>query len=144
MESSPKSDLSPAARPALRSWPLIQLRDLPRNSHLSMSDPGFKPWYLIPEPSLFVYTGSSRSLWQSVILEWVKVTQSCPTLCHPMDGSLSGFSVHGILQARILERAAISFSRGFSQSRDWTQVSCIAGGFFTLWDIREANNEDKF
>ena len=48
-----------------------------------------------------------------------------------MDYSPPGSSVHGISQARILEWVAISFSRGFSQRRDWTQVSCIAGGFFT-------------
>ena len=44
----------------------------------------------------------------------VKVAQSCLTLCNPMDCSLSGSSVHGILQARVLECVAISFSRGFS------------------------------
>ena len=50
-----------------------------------------------------------------------------------MDCSLPGSSVHGILQVRILEWVAISFSRGSSQPRDWTQVSHIAGGFFTVW-----------
>ena len=63
----------------------------------------------------------------------VKVTQSCLTLCYTMDCSSPGSSVHGILQARILEWLAISFSRGFSWSRDWTWVSCIAGRFFTVW-----------
>ena len=48
-----------------------------------------------------------------------------------MDGSLPGSSVHGISQARILEWVAISFSRGSSQPRDWTCISCIAGRFFT-------------
>ena len=54
------------------------------------------------------------------ILEKVKVlvTQLCPTLCNPMDCSQLGSSVHGILQARILEWVAISFSRGSSQPRD--------------------------
>ena len=60
------------------------------------------------------------------------VAQSCPTLCNPMDCSLPGSSVHGILRARILEYAAIPFSRGFSQPRDQTQVSHITGGFFTV------------
>ena len=55
----------------------------------------------------------------------MKVAQSSPTRCNPMD-----YIVHGILQARILEWVAIPFSRGSSQSRDLTQVSCIAGGFF--------------
>ena len=54
-----------------------------------------------------------------------EVAQSCPTLCDPMDCSLPGSSVHGIFQARVLEWGAISFSRGSSQPRDWTQVSCI-------------------
>ena len=49
-----------------------------------------------------------------------EVAQSCPTLCDPMDCSLPGSSVHGILQARILEWGAISFSRGSSQPRDRT------------------------
>ena len=56
----------------------------------------------------------------------VKVTRSCPTLCNPMD-----YTVHGILQARILEWVAFPFSRGSSQPRDQTQVSHVAGGFFT-------------
>ena len=47
-------------------------------------------------------------------------------------------SIHGILQARMLEWVAFPFSRGSSQPRDWTQVSCIAGGFFTSWATREA------
>ena len=67
-----------------------------------------------------------------------EVTQSCPTLCDSMDSSLPGSAVHGIFQARILEWAAISFSRGSSQPRDWTQVSCIADRRFTVWATREA------
>ena len=61
-----------------------------------------------------------------------EVTQSCPTLCDPMDGSLPGSAVHGIFQARILEWAAISFSRGSSQSRDRTRVAYIADKLFTV------------
>ena len=63
----------------------------------------------------------------------VKVAQSCPTLCDPMD-----YTVQGILQARILEWVVLLFSRGSSQARDQTQVSRIAGGFFTSWATREA------
>ena len=59
------------------------------------------------------------------------ITQSCLTLCNLMDCSPPGSSVHGILQARILERVAISFSRGSSGPRDQTRISCIAGVFFT-------------
>ena len=63
----------------------------------------------------------------------VKVAQYCPTLCHPMD-----YTVHGILQARILKWVAFPFSRGSSQPRDRTQVSHIADIFFTSWATREA------
>ena len=63
----------------------------------------------------------------------VLVAQLCLTLCDPVDCSPPGFSVHGILQARILEWIAIPFSRGFTQPGDQIQVSCIAGRFFTVW-----------
>ena len=56
----------------------------------------------------------------------VKVARSCLTLCDAMD-----YTVHGILQARMLEWVAFPFSRASSQPRDQTQVSCIAGRFFT-------------
>ena len=59
-------------------------------------------------------------------------------LCDPVDHSLPGFSVHGILQARILEWVAISFSRGSSQPRDQTRIPHIAGRCFTVWATREA------
>ena len=60
------------------------------------------------------------------------VTQSCLTLCDPKDCGPPGSSVHGILQARILKWVAMSSSRGSSQLRDRTQVSRIAGWFFTI------------
>ena len=60
-----------------------------------------------------------------------KVAQSCLTLCDPLDCSPPGSSVHGILQARTLEWVAVPFSRGSSQPRDRTQISRVAGGFFT-------------
>ena len=63
----------------------------------------------------------------------MKVTQSCQTLCNLMD-----YTVHGIFQARILEWAAFPFSRASSQTRNWTQVSRTAGGFFISWGTREA------
>ena len=61
------------------------------------------------------------------------LTQLCLTLCDPVDCSLPGSSVRGILQARILEWVAMSSSRESSQSRARTQVSSTAGGFFTIW-----------
>ena len=68
-----------------------------------------------------------------IFVSEVKVTQLCPTLCNPMD-----YTVHEILQARIPEWVAFPFSRESSQPRDQTQVSCIAGRFFTNWATREA------
>ena len=56
----------------------------------------------------------------------VKTLQLCPTLCNPMDCSLSGSSVHGILQARTLEWVAILSFRGSSRPRDWTRISYIS------------------
>ena len=72
--------------------------------------------------------------------DYSEVTQSCPTLCDPMDCSLPGSSVHGIFQARVLEWVAISFSRGSSQPRDQTGVSGTTGRCFTVWAIKEAPN----
>ena len=93
------------------------------------------------------------------------VTQSCPTLCDPMDCSPSNnpsivvqslscvqlffnpidcspsdFSVHGISQARKLEWVAISFSKGSSQPMDWTLVSCISRWILYHWPTREAQS----
>ena len=71
--------------------------------------------------------------------KWSEAAQSYLTLCDPMDCSLPGSSLHGILQARVLGWVAISFSRGSSRPRDQTQVSCIAGKCFNLWATREAH-----
>ena len=82
---------------------------------------------------------------QSIIsMKWIDmivcmlVAQSCPTFCVPMDCSPPGSSVHGLLQARILEWVVIPFSTGSSQPRDQTWVSRIASGFFTVWATKEA------
>ena len=71
-------------------------------------------------------------------LNALKFHQLHLTLCDTMNCRPPGSSVHGILQARILEWVAIPFSRGSSQPRDWTQVSHIAVRFFTVWTTREA------
>ena len=68
----------------------------------------------------------------------VKVTQSCLTLCNPVDGSPPDSSVRGILQAGILKWSAIFFSRRSSWPRDQTWVSHITVRFFTVWATREA------
>ena len=93
-------------------------------------DPGIKP----DSPALagrFFTTEPPGKLVECVYV-CVCVAQLCPILCNPMDCSLPDSSVHGILQARILEWVAVPFSRGSSQPRDQTQVSHIAGGFFTI------------
>ena len=68
--------------------------------------------------------------------KWSESTQLCPTLGNPRNCSPPGSSVNGISQARILEWIAISFSRGFSQPRGRTRVSCTAGRFFAIWVTR--------
>ena len=87
--------------------------------------------FILALPSRRHFTSHQGS--PSFIKVKMKVTQSCPTLCNPMD-----YTVHGILQARILEWVAFPFSRGSSQPRDQTQVSRIAGRLFTSWATREA------
>ena len=107
-------------------------------------------WSLICSPSICGYVlcvlpyaryrrhcGGQEVLKVVFILK-VKVTQLCPTLCNPMDCSLPGSPVHGILQARTLEWVAIPFPRGSFQPRIWTKVSCTASRFFTIW-AREAH-----
>ena len=71
------------------------------------------------------------------------VAKLCPTFATPWTGNLPGSSVHGILQERILEWVAISFLREFSRPRNQTQVSYIAGRFFTDWATKEARNSIK-
>ena len=93
----------------------------------SLTNPGFR-------------NQASPTQWRSWTAYWpsawvnAKSLQLNPTLCDPVDCSLPGSSVHGILQARILEWVAIPFSRGSSQPRDQTlisYVSSLAGRFFT-------------
>ena len=88
----------------------------------------------------FPYKIWSRRRWKGgvysrarFIIPCVSLTKLRLALRDPMGCSLLGSSVHGILQARILEWVAIPFSRGSSWPRDWTWVSCIAGRFFAIW-----------
>ena len=72
----------------------------------------------------------------------VSHSQLCPTLCNLLDCSLPGSSVHGILQAKILEWIAIPFSKESSSPRDRVQISCIPGRFLTIWATREAQSKN--
>ena len=79
-----------------------------------------------------------------IIIKESEVAQLCPTLCDPMKCNLPGFSIQGIFQARVLEWVAISFSRGSSRPRGWTQVSCIVGrSFYPLSHQRSHHNKNK-
>ena len=85
--------------------------------------------------SLFDICSNLVELKQSSLWKWkvkVQVAQLSPTLCNLMD-----YTVHGILQARILDWVAFPFFRGSFQHRDWTQVSHVAGGLFTSWATRK-------
>ena len=77
-------------------------------------------------------------LFASTMWMHAKLLQLCLTLCNLMDWSLPGFSVHGILQARILEWVAISFSKGSSWPRDWTHISCTGRWILYPWTSWEA------
>ena len=88
----------------------------------------FRFWNLFLLSDLLSNYIIMHSIWK-----WKWRSLSCVQLCGPMD-----CIVHGFLQARILEWAVFPFSRGSSQPRDWTKFFCIAGGLFTSWATREA------
>ena len=80
-------------------------------------------------PPFFFFCGEKKKVLEA---------QSCLILCDCMDWSPPGPFIHGIFQATILEWVAIPFFRGSSPPMHWTQVSCFAGKFFTVWSTREA------
>ena len=97
---------------------------------ISLWDPAF---------SYFVYICTSEIAWSYSSSVLCLVAQSCLTLCDPIDCIACQVPPSmGILQARMLDWVAMPSSRGPSQSRGWTQVSCIASGFFTIWASRKA------
>ena len=131
----------------LSQWPVLQ-RDITNlSSHWQQWESSF-PWHWVSlnasvlrwmlqfcqiDFCFFFFFLKIAHVLICIFLMKVKVIQLCLTLCNPMD-----CTVRGILQARILEWVAISFSRGSSQPRDRTQVSLIAGRFFTSWPTKEA------
>ena len=137
----------PFSNPAIDVWvrfvTLFSLSDLTFMVTSPLTLTLLNPSFIFKDPC--DYFGSTLIMQDNIPIlssadEWVsEVAQSCLTLCDPVDCGLPGSSVHGILQARILESVAISFSRGSSRLRDQTQVSLIAGRLFTLRATREAN-----
>ena len=108
------------------------------------------PWaivHFVQSPILFRVSNFFFNLWTCHLSAYYTsvltclVSQSCLTLWDPIDCSPPGSSVHGILQARILEWVSMLSSRGSFQPRDGTQVSHIAGWFFTIWATSE--NSEK-
>ena len=81
-----------------------------------------------------------RNIFETYKVYISEVAELCLTFCDPMEYSLPGSSLHGILQARVLEWGAISLSRGSSRPRDRTQVSRIPGRGFNLWATREGQS----
>ena len=106
------------------------MKTLARQGLLEWSSHFFSPTILSCLPT--------HSLFPSPEILCALLPQLCPTPGSSTDCSPSGSSIHGILQARILEWVAISLSRGSSWPSHWTQVSCITGRFFTVWATREA------
>ena len=86
-----------------------------------------------------IRTQNDKSQSYSSLQRFLYSNQSYPALCNPMDCSLTGSSVRGILQAKILEWVATRFSRGSSLLRDRTQISCTAGRFFTVSTTSKAH-----
>ena len=112
---------------------------LPGESHGQRSLPGYRIHRVAKSQTQWVthsFTFINKSVTQQVMKN-KNLKSKFGRFYDPMDCSPPGLSVHGILQARILEWVAIPSSRGSSQPRDWTQVSHIAGGFFTIWATKE-------
>ena len=118
-----------------------------RNYGIKSPEKPYLQWIFYLPPK-FSECHMDRGAWQRATKSWTglstieegegDVAHLCLTLCDPVDCSLPGFSIHGILQARILEWVTISFSRGSSQPKVQTPVSRIGGRRFNLWATREA------
>ena len=133
----------------LGQFPVLQLRKQTQQgksfAQVTQGAGGTKTWNLsacnthaLNYPACSLLPVSNLTTRQEVKVK-VKVAQSCPTLCDPMD-----YTVHGILRARVLEWVAFPFSRRSSQCRDRTRVSFIAGRFFTNRTIRERGGANYF
>ena len=117
---------------------IIRKCHLPR--HFGIWQPVFCPFHFLVTSDL---NSKKKGMFNSVMHGAYSVSQSCWTLCDPMDGSLQGSSFHGILQARMMEWVFTSSSRGSSWPRDRTWiscVSCIGRQIFYLWATWEPLN----
>ena len=116
------------------SWGRKESDTTERLNWTELNGPFVRPLSICPSfiyiPVQEVFAGSCEC-----VCVCVDVAQLCPTLCDPMDST-----VHGILQARVLEWVAVPFSRVSSHPRDWTQISRIAGRFFTSWATGNPNH----
>ena len=111
--------------PFLGTQPHTEGHGLMRGVQLNISPKRISWVSTVWSPQLHVTVAGIRCS-RSCVSSVCYITQSCSTPCDPMDCSLPGFSLCGTFQARILEWVAISFSRGSSQPRDWTWVSCLS------------------
>ena len=119
---------------------------LPGKSHGHRSLAGYSPWGHKESDATYQLSTWQIVHYQNLPLQWESIHRLyknnwvwlCLTLCDPRDHSLPRSSVHGILQVRLLEWVAMPFSRGSSEPRDPTQISCLAGIFFTFWATKNA------
>ena len=120
--------LSSTASPSL----YYQNQTAPVSLWTTAGSPVFLPIFLRVSGEEILNINNNKNNVLCLLGPYCVVALSCLTLCDPMDPmDPPGSSVHGILQARILESVAISFSKGSSRTRDRNFVCCIAGGFFT-------------
>ena len=121
-------------------WIILIIDNLPTSLHcpwdFTGKNTGVGCHFLLQFVSLYFKGGNGDSARLKLLCGSVL---SHARLCDPLDFSLPGSSVHGIFQATVLEWFAISFSRGSSRPRDWTQVSRIVDRHFTTWATREAS-----
>ena len=145
------------------SWSLLKLMSIESvmpSNHLILCHPFLLPPLIFPSIRVFSNESVPMSQVAKVLafqlqhrsFQWTLLTNhhcsrkqfvsiwliSRVHLCDPMDHSPSGCSVHGILQARVLQWVAISISRESSWPRDWTWDSCIGRQILYHWAIREA------
>ena len=134
---APKVDLSLFAAGSSNFLVFHRLNSLSQQPHIP-------PWMDVPRPRAMHVTlwdfRSSLCPKCLISLFCYLVTKLCLTLCNSLECSPPGSSVHGILQARILEWVAISFSRGSSGPKNWTRVSCIGRCIHYHWAVNKLEN----